>query len=98
MSSGPKIFYFCHATQVITNISCRSSLLQLEKQHFITPSPLHFSITHGNFNCHNKVFFQVLKFIIILAEVALDVAVGMGLSHKSRRGIVIGTRWTLNHR
>lgn len=86
-------FYLCHATQFTTNIFCCPSTRLVEKKS-ITPTLLHLSITHGNLNCHNKVFFQdvssnSISFLLKwLSRVSL----------KSRGGIVIQNRWTLNHR
>lgn len=66
------------------------------KTNLIAPALLRLSISHGNLNCHNKVFFQdlssnslsfLLKWLLWERE-----------RHKSRRGIVIQNRWTLNHR
>lgn len=65
-----------------------------KKKQLITPTQSHLSITHGNLNCHNKVFFQDLSSnsLSFLLEWLSRV------SRKSRGGIVIQNRWTLNHR
>lgn len=88
----PKI-YLCHATQFTTNIFCGPSPQLMEKKS-ITPTLLLLSITHGNLNCHNKVFFQDVS----SNSLSLLLKWLSRASHKSRRGIVIQNRWTLNHR
>lgn len=49
-----------------------------------------------NLNCHNKVFFQDLSLNSL--SFLLKWLSRARVSHKSRVGIVIQNRWTLNHR
>lgn len=87
-------FYLCHATQVTTNIFCCLSPLLVEIKQLITPTLSHLSITHGNLNCHNKVFFQDLS----SNSLSFLLKWLSRVNHKSWGGIVIQNRWTLNHR
>lgn len=86
-------FYLCHATQVTTNIFCWPGALPSGKQR-ITPTLSHLSITHGNLNCHNKVFFQDLS----SNSLSFLLKWLSRVSRKSRGRIVIRNRWSPNHR
>lgn len=67
-----------------------------KKTNLIAPTLLCLSISHGNLNCHNKIFFQDLSSnsLSFLPKWLL----WEGERHKSRPGIVMRNRWTLNHR
>lgn len=88
MSSCPKGLFLSLSRNTSHN---QYILLQL-----ITPTLSYLSITHGNLNCHSKVFFQDLSSnsLSFLLKWLLRVRV----SHKSRGVIVIQNRWTRNHR
>lgn len=90
-------FYLCHATQVTTNIFCSlSSLLEGKKSGWSLPLCHTCQLLMENLNCHNKVFFQDLSSNSL--SFLLKWLLRARVSHKSRVGIVIQNRWTLNHR
>lgn len=96
MSSCPKGLFLSLSrnTSHIQFILLPASPVGGKKTNLIAPTLLHLSISHGNLNCHNKVFFQDLSSnsLSFLPKWLLRE------SHKSRGGIVIRNRWTLNHR